>query len=155
MPKLGIMLVGLLVGFGGGYLAAHKGIDKRAPTDTGEHRETIRERTYEVDFKGSTLILTTERIEHLREVSQVVGAESIRVQPSLVTLGDSDLHAIRKALEEFEDVQPILNIKVLSPTKVEVRTGEVRGLLDGDGSTYDVNLIDGKWIAEHTGIWVS
>lgn len=72
-------------------------------------------------------------------------------------LPPADIAAIRHAVETTNQLHEkrLLSIRVISPTEVEVETGEIRGPLDGGGQTATLTKTNGVWKITGVGYWVS
>ena len=150
-----LWIAGLFAAAGAGFTAGR--LDQKQPSQTREpsFRDEIYGRPYEAKMKGSALFLKTEKIEHFRQVFQVVGEHNVGVEIRVTTLSDDDLASILEVLSRVEDIEPILNVEIVSETEVRVMTGEIRGPLNGGGHSYTLKAKDGKWTLEKTSVWVS
>ena len=70
---------------------------------------------------------------------------------------ESDVELIITYLENHPPLDPrILSLKFIDDKTIKIKTGEVRGPLNGGGSYYVARREDGRWIVRRTGSsWVS
>jgi hypothetical protein len=150
-----LWLAGLFLAAVGGFFGGMRGKEKSLPVKDSVTRDELSGLAYEARMKGSALIIKTDQVEQLRQVFQSVEGHKVGIEPLLTTLTNEDLTAILEALHNIEDLEPILSIKILSATAVRVRTGVIRGPLNGGGKTYRLESREGKWTVEETSHWVT
>jgi hypothetical protein len=107
------------------------------------HEQTSR--SPEARFRSRSVLLLTGTMGEVQQISHFVRAEGVQIRPLLKTLSQEDLSRILAAVSKIKDGEPVLSIEILSTTRVEVRTGKVRGPLDGGGMVYRLDLIDDSW----------
>ena len=76
--------------------------------------------------------------------------EGVRVFGDAAAISSQDITEIIKVIEKIKNVDPILSIEVLSNTRVDVKTGVIRGPLDGSGMYYEIRKGDGTWLRHKT-----
>lgn len=94
----------------------------------------------------------------IQEIHQYIEIEGIYISGKIVSITVDDVAEIAKIIKKTGEVDPILSIKVLSNSRVEVTTGVIRGELDGGGNIYDLKKKNQKWGVHDTGFirsWVS
>ena len=111
----------------------------------------------EARFRSRSVLLLTGTVEEVQQISHFVRAEGIQIRPLLSTLSQKNLSKILEAVSKIQDGEPVLSIDVISTTRVEVRTGKVRGPLDGGGMVYRLDLIGDFWTVDEkaTTHWMS
>jgi hypothetical protein len=102
-------------------------------------------RSPEARFRSRSVLLLTGTVEEVQQISHFTRAEGVQIRPLLTTLSQENLSKILESVSKVKDGEPVLSIDILSTTRVEVRTGTVRGPLDGGGMVYRLDLIGGSW----------
>jgi hypothetical protein len=99
----------------------------------------------EARFRSRSVLLFTGTVGEVQQMSHFIRAEGVQIRPLLTTLSQENLSRILESVSRVKDGEPVLSIDILSTTRVEVRTGRVRGPLDGGGMVYRLDLIAGSW----------
>lgn len=93
--------------------------------------------------------------EKIFQVFDSITVEGINVSGKIISIDVKDVADIVEIITNTGEADPILSIRVISRSDVEVTTGIVRGPLDGGGNIYRVKKKNGQWTLDGKGSWIS
>ncbi|PXA02841.1 hypothetical protein DDZ13_15040 [Coraliomargarita sinensis] len=108
--------------------------------------------------EGNILFYGGADFKLIYEVVHSVEIEGTSINGQIVSISVEDVAEIAETVKKIDGVDPILSIRVIDRENVEVRTGVVRGPMDGGGRIYSLKKVTGEWELDEskgTAHWLS